>query len=109
MDPDQQRTARTMLRIAGARCAASGARTITAAPTDEIRTLPHGMDRRRHRARVRGMAKVAPSSSFMTRGHGRHLGLVRGGAGSRMRPLAAAGNSGARVWRARLDEHKNCG
>jgi DNA repair protein RecO (recombination protein O) len=42
---------------------------------------------------------------LMTREHGRHLGLVRGGAGSRMRPVLQAGNSVRAVWRARLDEH----
>jgi DNA repair protein RecO (recombination protein O) len=41
----------------------------------------------------------------MTRGHGRHLGLVRGGAGSRLRPLLQPGNTVRVVWRARLDEH----
>ncbi|MBX9711524.1 MAG: DNA repair protein RecO [Xanthobacteraceae bacterium] len=42
---------------------------------------------------------------LMTRGHGRHLGLVRGGVGRRMRPLLQPGNSVSAVWRARLDEH----
>jgi DNA repair protein RecO (recombination protein O) len=42
---------------------------------------------------------------LMTREHGRHLGLVRGGAGSRLRPVLQPGNSVAVVWRARLDEH----
>ena len=42
---------------------------------------------------------------LMTRGHGRHLGLVRGGAGSRMRPVLQPGNVVGVVWRARLDEH----
>ena len=41
----------------------------------------------------------------MTPGHGRHLGLVRGGAGSRLRPVLQPGNSVRVVWRARLDEH----
>ncbi len=41
----------------------------------------------------------------MTRGHGRHLGLVRGGAGSRMRPVLQPGNVVRVTWRARLDEH----
>src|SRR5262245_36671810 len=41
----------------------------------------------------------------MTRGHGRHLGLVRGGASSRMRPVLQPGNAVRAVWRARLDEH----
>jgi DNA repair protein RecO (recombination protein O) len=42
---------------------------------------------------------------LMTREHGRHLGLVRGGAGSRMRPVLQPGNVVGVVWRARLDEH----
>ena len=41
----------------------------------------------------------------MTREHGRHLGLVRGGAGSRMRPVLQPGNRVSATWRARLDEH----
>jgi len=41
----------------------------------------------------------------MTRAHGRHLGLVRGGAGSRMRPILQPGNAVRVTWRARLDEH----
>ncbi|MBM3530728.1 MAG: DNA repair protein RecO [Alphaproteobacteria bacterium] len=44
-------------------------------------------------------------AELMTRGHGRHLGLVRGGAGSRQRPVLQAGNVVRAVWRARLDEH----
>src|SRR5207245_10449803 len=42
---------------------------------------------------------------LMTCAHGRHLGLVRGGAGSRLRPVLQPGNSVRAVWRARLDEH----
>jgi DNA repair protein RecO (recombination protein O) len=42
---------------------------------------------------------------LMSRAHGRHLGLVRGGAGSRMRPVLQPGNSVQAVWRARLHEH----
>ena len=41
----------------------------------------------------------------MTREHGRHLGLVRGGAASRLRPVLQPGNAVRAVWRARLDEH----
>jgi DNA repair protein RecO (recombination protein O) len=41
----------------------------------------------------------------MTRGHGRHLGLVRGGASSRQRPALQPGNTLRVTWRARLDEH----
>jgi DNA repair protein RecO (recombination protein O) len=42
---------------------------------------------------------------LMTPGHGRHLGLVRGGSGSRMRPVLQPGNRVTATWRARLDEH----
>ena len=41
----------------------------------------------------------------MTKAHGRHMGLVRGGRSSRMRPLLQPGNSVQISWRARLDEH----
>jgi DNA repair protein RecO (recombination protein O) len=41
----------------------------------------------------------------MTHGHGRHLGLVRGGGASRLRPLLQPGNAIQVTWRARLDEH----
>ena len=44
-------------------------------------------------------------AEVMTREHGRHLGLVRGGGGSRLRPLLQPGNTVRVVWRARLDEH----
>jgi DNA repair protein RecO (recombination protein O) len=57
---------------------------------------------------VLGVRRHGESSAIvelMTRAHGRHLGLVRGGAGSRMRPLLQPGNSVRAVWRARLDEH----
>ena len=42
---------------------------------------------------------------LMTREHGRHLGLVRGGFGSRMKPTLQLGNTLSATWRARLDEH----
>jgi len=57
---------------------------------------------------VLGVRRHGESSAIvelLTPGHGRHLGLVRGGAGSRMRPLLQPGNSVRAVWRARLDEH----
>ncbi len=41
----------------------------------------------------------------MTREHGRHLGLVRGAAGVRLRPVLQPGNRVSVTWRARLDEH----
>lgn len=40
----------------------------------------------------------------MTRAHGRHLGLVRGGRSRRMQPVLQPGNRVDLVWRARLDE-----
>ena len=54
---------------------------------------------------VRRHGEAGAIVELLTRGHGRHLGLVRGGAGSRMRPLLQPGNSVTAVWRARLDEH----
>lgn len=42
---------------------------------------------------------------LMTPGHGRHLGLVRGGGGARLRPVLQPGNTVRATWRARLDEH----
>jgi len=42
---------------------------------------------------------------LMTCAHGRHLGLVRGGAGSRLRPVLQPGNRISCTWSARLDEH----
>jgi DNA repair protein RecO (recombination protein O) len=41
----------------------------------------------------------------MTRAHGRHLGVVRGGRSRRMQPVLQPGNKVDLVWRARLDEH----
>jgi DNA repair protein RecO (recombination protein O) len=41
----------------------------------------------------------------MTREHGRHLGLVRGGRSKRLRPLLQLGTEAELTWRARLGEH----
>ena len=41
----------------------------------------------------------------MTRAHGRHLGLVRGGRGKRLSAVVQPGNSVDLVWRARIEEH----
>jgi DNA repair protein RecO (recombination protein O) len=57
---------------------------------------------------VLGVRRHGESSAIvelLTADHGRHLGLVRGGASSRMRPLLQPGNTVRAVWRARLDEH----
>jgi len=42
---------------------------------------------------------------LMTQARGRHLGLVRGGAGTRLRGVLQPGNSLRATWRARLDDH----
>src|ERR1700683_1451068 len=42
---------------------------------------------------------------LMTAERGRHLGLVRGGVGTRLRGVLQPGNSLRATWRARLDEH----
>lgn len=41
----------------------------------------------------------------MTAGHGRHLGLVKGGRSRRLRPVLQAGNTLQLTWRARLHDH----
>ncbi len=42
---------------------------------------------------------------LMTQARGRHLGLVRGGTGRRLRGVLQPGNSLRATWRARLDDH----
>ncbi|HLI11811.1 MAG TPA: DNA repair protein RecO [Alphaproteobacteria bacterium] len=42
---------------------------------------------------------------LLTRGHGRHPGLVHGGAGARLRGMLQPGNRVQATWRARLAEH----
>jgi DNA repair protein RecO (recombination protein O) len=42
---------------------------------------------------------------LLTPVRGRHLGLVRGGSGTRLRGVLQPGNSLRATWRARLDEH----
>lgn len=42
---------------------------------------------------------------LLTREHGRHLGLVHGGASRRMKPLLQPGNTLTATWRARLADH----
>ncbi len=54
---------------------------------------------------VRRHGKSSAIVELLTRERGRHLGLVRGGASARMRPLLQPGNSVTAMWRARLDEH----
>jgi DNA repair protein RecO (recombination protein O) len=54
---------------------------------------------------VRRHGETSVILELMTRERGRHLGLVRGGAGTRLRAVLQPGNSLRAVWRARLDEH----
>lgn len=42
---------------------------------------------------------------LMTKNHGRHLGLVRGGRSRKKQPFLQPGNSVEASWRARLDQH----
>jgi DNA repair protein RecO (recombination protein O) len=59
-------------------------------------------------ALVLGAAKHGESSvivELLTRLHGRHRGLVRGGSGGRMRGVLQPGNRVAVTWRGRLAEH----
>jgi DNA repair protein RecO (recombination protein O) len=57
---------------------------------------------------VLGVRRHGESSAIvelLTREHGRHLGLVRGGASARRRPMLQPGNGVQAVWRARLEDH----
>lgn len=54
-------------------------------------------------ARKHGEASVI--LELLTGEHGRHMGLVRGGAGRRMRGVLQPGNEVDATWRARLAEH----
>lgn len=54
---------------------------------------------------IRRHGEANAIAELFTREHGRHLGLVRGGFGSRLKPVLQPGNSVRAQWRARLDEH----
>jgi len=57
---------------------------------------------------VLGVKRHGESSvilELMTHARGRHLGLVRGGTGTRLRGVLQPGNSLRATWRARLDDH----
>ena len=54
---------------------------------------------------VRRHGETSVILEAMTRDHGRHLGLVRGGRSRAMQPVLQPGNSVGIVWRARLEEH----
>jgi DNA repair protein RecO (recombination protein O) len=54
---------------------------------------------------VRRHGEAAAIVNLLTRGHGRHAGLIRGGTGRRLRGVLQPGNQVAATWRARLAEH----
>src|ERR1700749_351356 len=54
---------------------------------------------------VRPLGESGAIVEALTRGHGRHLGLVRGGASRKMKPVLQPGNTLRLHWRARLSEH----
>jgi DNA repair protein RecO (recombination protein O) len=54
---------------------------------------------------VRRHGETSAILEVMTRAHGRHLGLVRGGRSRKQQPVLQAGNRVDLLWRARLDEH----
>lgn len=54
---------------------------------------------------ARKHGETAVILELMTREHGRHLGVVRGGRSKTMRPVLQPGNLVAALWRARLEDH----
>jgi len=54
---------------------------------------------------VRHHGETSAIVSLLTDARGRHLGLVRGGAGRKLRGVLQAGNDVRATWRGRLDEH----
>ena len=54
---------------------------------------------------VRQHGESSAIITLLTQGHGRHAGLVRGGASSRVRGVFQPGNLVSAVWRGRLSEH----
>ena len=54
---------------------------------------------------LRKHGETSVIAEVMTRAHGRHMGIVRGGRSKRQQPVLQPGNSVELVWRARLDEH----
>ncbi|CAJ0875179.1 hypothetical protein AMST5_02670 [freshwater sediment metagenome] len=54
---------------------------------------------------VRKYGEASVILELMTRGHGRHLGVVRGGRSRSMRSVLQPGNLVTATWRARLEDH----
>jgi DNA repair protein RecO (recombination protein O) len=53
---------------------------------------------------VRRHGETSAIAEILTAGHGRAMGLVRGGRSRQQRPVLQAGNAVQAVWRARLEE-----
>lgn len=53
---------------------------------------------------VRRHGETSVILDVLTRGHGRHLGLVRGGRSRRQQPVLQPGNDVEVTWRARIDD-----
>lgn len=54
---------------------------------------------------ARRHGETSAIAEVLTREHGRHMGLVRGGRGKRMAGVLQPGNEVTATWRARLSEH----
>jgi DNA repair protein RecO (recombination protein O) len=54
---------------------------------------------------VRRHGETSVILEALTRDHGRHLGMVRGGRSRGLQPVLQPGNAVRLVWRARIDEH----
>lgn len=54
---------------------------------------------------VRRFGESAAIAEVFTAGHGRHAGVVRGGAGRRLAPVLQPGAQLSVTWRARLEDH----
>ncbi|MAN61661.1 MAG: DNA repair protein RecO [Parvibaculum sp.] len=54
---------------------------------------------------VRSHGESSAIVELFTSAHGRHAGLVRGGASRRMKPVLQPGNTVSATWRARLPDH----
>jgi DNA repair protein RecO (recombination protein O) len=54
---------------------------------------------------VRRHGETSAIVELLTRSHGRHMGLVRGGRSKRMQPMLQMGNAVLAEWRARIEDH----
>ena len=53
---------------------------------------------------VRRLGETSVIAEVLTRAHGRHMGLVRGGRSKKMQPMLQPGNAVDIVWRARIED-----